>query len=161
MEFFEVGRIINTHGLKGEVKIESYSSLDRFNKGNKVYIENKEYTIKSNRKDKGFEYVVFEKYEDINLILFMKGKSVFIDKSKLEDLEEDEYYYHDLIGLPVYNEDNKLLGKVKDIREVPQGELLVVEKLDSKKTGLIPFRKEFVVSVTKESIIIHEIEGLI
>ena len=161
MKYYEVGKIINTHGIKGDLKIDSYSNLDRFKKGNYIYIgeEKERFEIFTNRTSKGFEYISLKGYLDINLVLKYKGKLVYIDETQLGDLEEDEYFYHDLIGLEVYNEDNLYRGIVVGIRELPQGDLLEVEKKDS-KIALIPFRKEFVLDVN-EKIIIHEIEGLI
>ena len=161
MKYYEVGKIINTHGIKGDLKIDSYSNLDRFKKGNYIYIgeEKEKFEIFTNRTSKGFEYISLKGYLDINLVLKYKGKLVYIDETQLGDLEEDEYFYHDLIGLEVYNEDNLYRGIVVGIRELPQGDLLEVEKKDS-KIALIPFRKEFVLDVN-EKIIIHEIEGLI
>lgn len=161
MKYYEVGKIINTHGIKGDLKIDSYSNLDRFKKGNYIYIgeEKEKFEIFTNRTSKGFEYISLKGYLDINLVLKYKGKLVYIDETQLGDLEEDEYFYHDLIGLEVYNEDNLYRGIVVGIRELPQGDLLEVEKKD-RKIALIPFRKEFVLDVN-EKIIIHEIEGLI
>ncbi len=161
MKYYEVGKIINTHGIKGDLKIDSYSNLDRFKKGNYIYIgeEKERFEIFTNRTSKGFEYISLKGYLDINLVLKYKGKLVYIDETQLGDLEEDEYFYHDLIGLEVYNEDNLYRGIVVGIRELPQGDLLEVEKKD-KKIALIPFRKEFVLDIN-EKIIIHEIEGLI
>lgn len=161
MNYIEVGKIVNTHALKGEVKIKSYSNMDRFNKGNILYLGEShiEVRIKTHRVKDNFDYVVFENYEDINLIEPYKNKLLYIKETDLEELEEDEYYIKDLIGLKVYNEDKVYIGTVKNVSEYPANFMLEVLK-ENGKIALIPFRKEFVLEV-KDVIIIHEIEGLV
>lgn len=161
MNYIEVGKIVNTHALKGEVKIKSYSSVDRFKVNNILYMGNEyvEVKIKSHRFTEGFHYCIFYNYEDINLILPFKNKFLYIKESDLEPLEEDEYYIKDLIDMKVYNEDKKYIGIVKDVTEYPANYMLEILKEDG-KISLVPFRKEFIVDVN-EVIIIHEIEGLI
>ena len=161
MEYIEVGKIVNTHALKGEVKIKSYTNNDRFSVGSTLYLSNDylEVKVKSHRVKDDFDYIVLEGYEDINLILPYKNKSLYIKDDQLEELEENEYYIKDLINLKVYNEDKKYIGIVKHVTEYPANFMLEIEKED-KKIALVPFRKEFVLSVS-DCITIHEIEGLI
>lgn len=160
MEYIEVAKIVNTHALKGEVKLESYTDFDRFKKGNILYCgkEHIELKVKSHRVDKGFDYVTFEGYEDINLILPFKGKMLQIKETDLDPLGEDEYYIRDLKNKDVYNEDGKYIGKVVYVSEYPQNFMLEIDT--GEKIALVPFRKEFIVEVS-DKIIIHEIEGLI
>ena len=161
MGYIEVGKIVNTHALKGEVKIKSFTNFDRFKVGSILYLSTDyiQVKVKTHRVKDNFDYITLEGYEDINLILPYKNKSLYISDDQLEELNEDEYYIKDLINLKVYNEDKKYVGIVKDVSEYPQNFMLEVEKED-KKIALIPFRKEFVISVS-DCIIIHEIEGLI
>ncbi len=163
MEGLIVGKIVNTHALKGELKIKNLSNQDRFYKGAKLFIEYKneyiEVTVKSVREQASLLLVSFENLNDINLVEKYKGCNIWIDKDSLGELPEDEYYYYELIDLDVYNEDGELKGTVKEIREVPQGQLLVIDC--NGKDKMIPFRKEFVVDVKEDRIIIHEIEGLL
>ena len=161
MGYIEIGKIVNTHALKGEVKIKSYSNMDRFKVGNTLYLSDKYISVevKSHRVKDNFDYVIFKDYEDINLIEPYKNKSLYILESDLEELDEDEYYIKDLIGLKVYNEDKVYRGIVKNVSEYPSNFMLEIEKED-KKIALVPFRKEFVLEVS-DIIIIHEIEGLI
>ena len=160
MKYIEVGKIVNTRGIKGEVKIKSYTQLDRFTKGNVLYIGDEliEVEVRSNRSDKGFEFVYFMNYDDINLVLPFKGQEIKIPETDLGKKQEDEYFVSELIGMEVYNQDNILRGYVTGVREVPQGELLEVKT--GKKIALIPFRKEFVIEIS-DKIIIQEIEGLL
>ena len=161
MNYILVGKIVNTHALKGEVKIKSNTDFNRFDKENTLYIgdEHIEVKVKSHRVNQGFDFCVFYNFEDINLILPYKNKNLYIKESDLESLDEDEYYIKDLVNKEVYNENKKYIGIVKYVTEYPANYMLEVEKED-KKLILIPFRKEFVVEVS-DVIIIHEIEGLV
>lgn len=163
MDGLVVGKILNTHGLKGELKVKNLSDFDRFYNGSKLYIEYKnnmiEVTVDSVKDYDNLILVTFKDLNDINLVEKYKNSFLWIDKSDLDKLDNDEYYYYQLVGLPLYNEEGKLRGNVVEVREIPQGEMLVVK--NGSKNSFIPFRKEFIKSVLKDKIIIHEIEGLI
>lgn len=164
MNYFLVGEIINTHGIKGELKIKSETDFDRFEKGNKVFVKKRNEYIKmivsSHRVHKGFDLVSFVGYEDINLVEQFKGLSIWIDEDSLEELDDDEYYFHDLMNMPVYNQYDVFIGNVCEIRDLPHGDILEIER-EGKKNALVPFNKEFIIDVTDEKIIINEIEGLL
>ena len=161
MGYIEVGKIVNTHALKGEVKIKSFSNMKRFEVGNTLYLSDNyiEVKVKTHRIKDNIDYITLENYEDINLILPYKNKSLYIKDEQLKKLDKNEYYIKDLLDLKVYNEDNKYIGIVKNVSEYPANFMLEIEK-ENKKIVLVPFRKEFVVMVS-DKIIIHEIEGLI
>ena len=111
MEYIEIGKIVNTHGLKGELKIESWSSFDeiRYAKGNTVFlkIDNKyvPFTVATYRNHKGFPLVSFEGLQDINLVEKYKFHIVYIDKDERNELEEDEFYSDELLDLDVLDDD--------------------------------------------------------
>lgn len=163
MKYYRVGVIFNTHGLKGDLKIKEYSDFDRFQKGKRLYInyrdEYKEVIVKQKSEYGQNILVRFEGLEDINLVEKYKGSTVYISEEDQGELEDGEYYYHELIGLEVVNDRADHRGYCVDVREVPQGHLLVVKK-DDGKNALVPFRDEFIQKVTKERIIVKEIEGL-
>ncbi len=163
MEYIKIGVIANTHGLKGELKIKSFTDFDRFNKGNTVYIKcNNKYTqmtIKSHRVHNGLDMIVFDGLEDINKVELYKGSELYIHIDDRDELEEDEFYYDELVGLLVYYND-ELLGKVSSIMDVPQGEILVVER-ENMKDILIPFENKFIPYIDDEKIICENLEGLL
>ncbi len=163
MEYIKVGVIANTHGLKGDLRIKSDSDFNRFAKGSVVYINYKgEYLkmiSKSHRVNKGLDLVVFEGYEDINKVECFKGSEVYINKDDRHELDEDEFYYDELIGLDVYYND-ELIGKVTNIIDVPQGEILSIERKDDKDV-LIPFENKFIEEMDDIRIIAKNLEGLI
>ncbi len=157
-----VGKIIGTHGIKGEVKVKSESDFNRFKKGNVLYIRiNNEYIeikIDSHRVHKGFDLITFNKLDNINLVLSYVGHDIYTEHSP-SDLNDDEYFIEDLVGLKVVDTHGVNLGKVVDLIEVPQGHILEINN-DGKKS-LIPFIGEFVKEIKDDVIIIETIEGLI
>lgn len=115
-KFICIGKIINTFGIKGEVKIDSnFEYLDRvFVKDFIVYIgeEKIKESITTHRIHKGYHMVLFSDYKNINEVLKYKNKKIYILEKDLS-LNKDEYLLDDLIGLDVYD-DEKILGKVVD-----------------------------------------------
>ena len=156
-EYYLVGNIVNTHGIKGEVKVKSETNLDRFEKGNMLYLKkgNKyiTITIDSHRKHKGMDLITFNGINDINDVLDYKGCNLYV---KHED--EDTLYYEDLIGKDILV-DGVTRGKVTDIREVPQG--IILECDCDGKTKFIPYVDAFIKEVKEDSIIVTPIEGLL
>ncbi len=158
---YRVGKIVNTHGIKGEVKVMSTSDFDRFKKGNTLYYYNKKekvnLKIKSVRMQNEIFLIKFEGFNSLTEVEDLKGLELFT--SDRPELEEDEYIKEDLIGLSVYSTEGELIGKVIDLRFLPSQELLVV-KGEGKKEILIPLIAEFVVSIN-DKIVVKVIEGLI
>lgn len=173
MDYALVGKIIGTFGIKGEVKVKSETSFadTRFKTGSKLLLKvNDKYLdveIKSHRTHKNMELVSFSKIaskvlnSDINEIEAYVGCELYVDHSTLDELEDGEFYYSDLIGLKVYDNTSNYLGEVIEIRELPRGILLEVKT--EKKNALIPFVDEFVSDVNLDEgvIYINVIEGLI
>lgn len=106
-----LGKIVNTHGIKGEIRI--LSSFDRkdiaFNIGNTLIIDNKEYKINTYRVHKNYDMVTLDGYNNINQVLFLKDKDVYIDRTIFKDI----FLLSDYIGMDVIS-DTKYLGKVVD-----------------------------------------------
>lgn len=167
MELITIGIITGTHGLKGTFKVKSFTDFktDRYKKGRVLYISFKQelipVTVASFQTVKSIELVSFKEFNDINQIEKYKGSNIMFDKNLAEDLLEDEFYFDELIGLDVYLKD-KLVGTCVDVREYPQGEVLVVKR-KALKDVLIPFQKEFIEEVNKDlkRILLIEWEGLL
>lgn len=160
----KIGKIVNTFGIKGEVKILNLSDFNRFSKNKEIYLvfnnEKITFKIKDVRQNKNALIVKFYGYENINDIIKYKGFDLFSDEDLLQELEEDEYHYNDLISKAVFDEKGNLLGKTTSVVVVPQGHLLEILTNDNKKV-LVPFRNEFVKEVLEDKIILDPIEGLI
>lgn len=110
-----VAEIINTHGIKGNLKIKSYSDNEkRFDEGSKLFLDGREVTIESSFKHKGNIIIKLKNYDDINEVEKFIGHELTIDEEDLEDLNDGEYYLFDLIGLTVYENDEKI-GSIVDV----------------------------------------------
>ena len=150
MKYVLIGKIVNTHGLKGEVRILSeFKYKDRiFKKGMKVYIGKDKICeeINSYRYHKIFDMITMCGYNDINQILKYKGEYIFVNKEDVI-LEENEYLDEDINGLNVYVED-RLLGRVNRIDKHSVNEILVVKNDD--KNYLVPYNFDIILSVDLE-----------
>ena len=111
-----VGKIVNTHGIKGELRILSDFELKNkvFQKDINLYVcsEKREFTITTYRHHKMFYMVTFKGITNINEVLSLKGLLVYVKRETL-NLDNDSYILSDLIGLDVYDKDKKI-GTVKD-----------------------------------------------
>jgi 16S rRNA processing protein RimM len=161
MNFIYVGDLVNTHGIKGEVRILSDFELKDqvFVKGFKLYIgrNHEEEVIKTYRKHKNFDMVTLEEIDDINDVLGYKGDRVYVNR---DELVIKDYILQDLIGLDVYDQD-KLIGPVKQVMKSKAHDILVVS--GETKNHMIPRVDEFLkeVNLKDKKILINNIEGLI
>ena len=161
MNYIYIGDIVNTHGIKGEVKILSHFKYKSsvFIKGTPIYIgKNKEkQVINSYRKHKIFDMITLLGFDDINEVLKFKGEPVYIDKN---EIKIDGILNEELIDMDVYNEDS-FIGKVTDILNNGVYDILVIEKENNK--NLVPNINEFIKNIDLENkkIQINMIEGLI
>ena len=161
MEYINIGKIVTTHGIKGEVKLISNFKYKKeaFKIGNKIYIgQNKEEKIiQSYRVHKNYDMLTFKNYNNINDVLKYKNSNVYIDKSTLKI---NGYLNTDYIGLNVYI-NNELIGKIINIIEIPNNELFEVE--NNKKVFYIPNNNELIenIDIKNKKIVIKYIEGLI
>lgn len=168
MKYLEVGKIVSTHGIKGEVKVKSSTNFsdERYQIGNKLYIEFQnemvEIIINSHRVHQGMDLITFNDIININDCLKYVGCTIYVDKDTLEELDEDEFYVDDLIGMNACLENEELIGEIVDVNEVPQGEILVIKKADG-NMSMVPFVKEFIkdVLIEENKVIITPIEGLL
>lgn len=159
MENYLIGKITNTHGVKGELLVKPLTDFDRFVKDKEVFTLEPfiKFKIKKVRHHNKGLLVSFYDYDNINLVVNLKGLLLYTNEKPT--LLEDEYHFNELIGLEVYNQDNVLRGIVKEVIEVPQGHLLRIEVGETLK--LVPFNKQFVKEVKDNHLIINEIEGLL
>ena len=163
MNYIYIGKIVNTHGIKGEVRILSkfrYKSKV-FNKHFKIYIgkDKCEEIINSYRPHKQFDMITIEGINNINDVLKYKGKPVYINKEDLS-LNKDEYLDEDLIGLNVVM-NNKVMGKIEKIERDTNQDKIIVNKDNS--LYLVPYVNNLIKDINlKDNIITLEyIKGLL
>lgn len=162
MKYVLVGKLVNTHGLKGEVRILSeFKYKDRvFLPGMKIYIGRDKVCeeIVSYRHHKIFEMIMMKGYNDINQVLKYKEEYVFVNKEDIK-LRPGEYLDEDIIGLSVIV-DGKVMGVVKRIEKHNRNEILVVKSVD--KNYLIPYNFDIIenVDLEKKEMNVKNIQGL-
>lgn len=167
MDRILVGKIVNTHGIKGELKMLSETDFtkERFHENAALFIDFNgewiEVRVKSIRSHKGFDLLLLKGLEDINLVEKFVGSLIYSENRRIKNLKSNEFQLDQLMNLVVVQK-GKVVGSVSGIRVYPQGDYLEVTPL-SGKTALIPFRDEFIVSVdeTKKTIEIVDMEGLL
>lgn len=141
MEYVVIGKIVNTFGLKGDLKIQSYSDFDseRYKKGSIVYVgeDHIPFVMNTYKIHKGNILITFEDNLDINKVEKYKNMLIYKAKEDIKPLKKGEYFFSDLENLDVYCND-ELIGKVLKVEEGIKNNNLRVKKLD-KSEILIPF----------------------
>ena len=168
MNYFNVGKIVNTQGLQGELRVLSVTDFaeERFKKGSQLSIfDDKDQhlldvEIASHRKQKNFDIVKFKGLYHINDVEKYKGTVLKVAEENLTDLAEDEFYYHEIIGLDVY-ENDVLIGQIKEIMQPGANDVWVVKR-KGKKDLLLPYIPPVVltVDVAANRVDVEIMEGL-
>lgn len=166
-QFLQVGVISSTHGLRGEVKVfPTTDDAARFQTLKNVVLdtgrEKLDLEIQSVRFFKQFVIVKFKGIDNINDIEMYKQRELWVPREEAQELDEDEYYIADLIGMDVVLEDGSHFGTLKDVMETGANDVYVVEDENGKEV-LLPAIKECIldVDVEKNSMTIHLMKGLI
>ncbi len=165
--YFRVGVITNTHGLKGEVKVfPTTDDAGRYETLKEVIInpekENIELKIKSVRYFKNLVIVKFEGIDDINDVEKYKGKDLYVSRENAVPLEENEYYIADLIDMDVVDENDEKIGVLYDVMQTGANDVYVINMNDGREL-LLPVIKETVLDVDLENnkIKVHVLDGLL
>lgn len=171
IQFIKVGKIVNTFGIKGELKIYLYSDFpkERFKNGNRLWIGSQEdpnqlqVEIESAKPYKNTYLVKLKDYGNINEVEKYVNLFFWIEKGDLEELDEGEYYYHQIIGCHVVTTEGIIIGTVSEILSPGANDVWVVKPEPKGKDILIPYIKEVVkeVNVDKKIITIEVMEGLL
>ena len=148
MDLLEVGKIINTHGLRGEVKVIPWTDTpDVFEDLETVYLKNNDaLTISSVKYQKNNLIVKFKELGDINEAEKLKNQVLYAERSALVELPEGVYYIADLIGLSVRKETGEEVGKIKDVLQTGANDIYVVAR-EGAKDLLVPVIPNVVLSV--------------
>lgn len=158
-EYVEAGRIVNTHGVGGEVKIEVWlDSPEYFRSFKRLYLKGKEKKILSARVHKNFVIARLDGVEDLNAAMALKGKTVEILRADAH-LKEGEFFVQDILGFRVVDERGTEIGRLVDAEETPASMIYVVK---GEKEHLIPAVREFILGIDaqREEIRVHLIEGM-
>lgn len=148
-----IGKIVNTHGIKGEIRLLSdFPFKDKvFVVGNSILIDDIEYKINSYRRHKMFDMITLEGYNNINDVLFLMKKKVYFDKDKLV-LSDDEILDEDLIKFRVIDDDGNI-GKITEIFMASSTNKIL--RVEFSHEVLIPYNSPIIKSIDKNKKEIH------
>jgi len=158
-----VGAITGAHGIRGEVKLRSFtadpSALAAYSpletaKGARIEIQRM-------RPQKDGFIAILKGVTDRNAAEALRGTELFVPRERLPEPEDDEVYVHDLIGLPVHLADGSLLGEIVDVADYGAGDLIDVRVEGRKDTVLIPFADQYVLEADGEKVIVALPEGFL
>ncbi len=166
-EFFEIGQIVNTFGIKGEVKVNPFTDdVEQFERLKSILIvKNKqliEMEIEKARYQKNVVILKLKNINDMTTAEKYKGCFIRIHRKDARKLPKDTYFIADIIGSEVITDDGKLLGKVDDIYNTGSNDIYVV-KDELGKQILLPNIKEVIldINIEKQVVTVHLLEGLI
>lgn len=169
MEYLSLGKIIDSFGIDGTVKIFSTTSMGskRYKEGSKVFLTNPqnqdriELTVVKYRHKVPFDFVKFVEITTPEEVKELKGYSIEVIKDN-KDLDKDNYFYSDLRGCKVVDEKDNELGIVKEVEEFPAQITLRVGRKEQ-PDFFVPFIKQFIkkVDISSKIITILVIEGLL
>ncbi|MFD0771066.1 ribosome maturation factor RimM [Bacillus sp. CGMCC 1.60114] len=169
-KWFNVGKIVNTHGVRGELRVISRTDFpeERYKVGNTLYIWQEKGTeplavkVTSHRQHKSFDLLTFEGYNNVNEVEQLKGSLLKVPEEQLGELPEGEYYYHEIIGCTVVTEDGETIGTIKEILSPGANDVWVIKQPKGQDV-LIPYIEEVVlqVNIDEKLVTIQVMEGLL
>ncbi len=159
----EIGQIVNTHGLRGDLKVMPWcDDPEIFDELAYVIIDGEEYDIEKSRMQKNMVLLKLAGIDHINEAEKYRNKVLTIPREELGELPEGTYYICDLLGCGVTTDQGRELGKICDIIKTGSNDVYVVED-DAGNQVLIPVIDEVVLSVDidEKKIVIKPLKGLI
>ncbi|MCI8403808.1 MAG: ribosome maturation factor RimM [Clostridia bacterium] len=166
MDLLEVGKIVNTHGLRGEVKVVSWTDYPEvFEDIKYVYIKNKNdyerLDIAGIKYQKGNLIVRFPQIKDINEAEKYKNHVIYAERDMLGELPDGAHYIADLIGLDVIEENGEKIGVIADVFNTGSNDIYDIKR-EGRKNLLLPVIDEVVldINIEEKKIIVHMMEGL-
>lgn len=165
-DFYEIGTIVNTHGIRGEVRVRpSTFDINRFKLIDEVDVRNGKNNIRVKIESvwyhKQFVILKLHGIDSIDDAQKIKGGVMIIPKESALPLDEDEYYLSDLYDIDVLSDDGEDLGKICDIITTGANDVYVVKK-DNEKELLIPAIKQCIlnVDINEKKMTVHLLDGL-
>ena len=162
MDKIKIGKIVNTVGLKGEVKVYNYSDRSGiYENTSHIYVENDLTAVESVRVQKNMVILKLEGISDRDRAEALRGRELYVTEEDLPELPQGQYYVRDIMGMAVREENGTFLGEVTDVIQNTAQDIFEVQKQGGKKV-LIPKVDEFVlnIDIEKKEILVRLIDGL-
>ncbi|MBA5746992.1 16S rRNA processing protein RimM [Aerococcus sp. 150760007-1] len=171
-QYYLVGKIVNTQALRGEVRVMATTDFpeERFKIGATLAIFNDDKLVEmvevdGHRLHKNFNLLHFKGKDNINDVEKFKGFDLKVAGTEREadELDENEFYYDDIIGLEVYTTDEIYLGKVREITSLPSNDVWAIQRPNKGKDILIPYIEDIVLEIDLDDnrVVIDPMDGLI
>ncbi|MEK4485154.1 ribosome maturation factor RimM [Psychrobacillus sp. FSL H8-0484] len=170
MEWFNVGKIVNTHGIWGEVRVISTTDFadERYEVGNELGLYKADGSkpiivkVASHRKHKNFDLLTFEGFSLLKDVEPLRNAVLKVSEKYLTDLEENEFYYHEIIGCTVESLEGETIGKVTEILQTGANDVWTVQP-EKGKAHYIPYIEDVVksVDIDNKKITIDVLDGLL
>lgn len=171
-QYYLVGKIVNTQALRGEVRVMATTDFpeERFKIGAILAIFNGNKLVETvevdgHRLHKNFNLLHFKGKDNINDVEKFKGfdSKVAGTEREADELDENEFYYDDIIGLEVYTTDETYLGKVREITSLPSNDVWAIQRPNKGKDILIPYIEDIVLEIDLDDnrVVIDPMDGLI
>ena len=163
---FRIGQIVNTQGLKGEVRVYPYvDDINRFDDLESFYLNknfNEEFEVERVRYKGNMVIMKIKGIDSVELAEKLKTKNLYISRENSVDLDEDEFFIADLIGLEVFTVAGDKVGVLKDVLQYSANDVYVV-KGDNDKEYLIPSTLKVVpeINIEEKKMIIDPIKGML
>lgn len=166
-EYFEIGQIVNTFGVKGFVKVKPFTDdLEQFETLKSILVEKSnnmiEMKIEEVKYQKDVVLLKLKGIDDMTIAEKYKGSYIKIHRKNARKLDKNSYFIADIIGSDVYTDTENYLGKVDDIYNTGSNDIYVV-KDELGKQILLPAIKDVILKVDIDSkkVIVHLLKGLI
>ncbi len=164
MDYISIGKITNTHGIKGELKVYPLTDdIKRFDLLEKAYLgeEKIPVNVQSVKYHKNLAILKFKEYNNINEVLDLKDYYIYVDEDGRVELPEGHFFIYEILDSQVFDLDDNPLGFLRDIIQGPGNDVYLIK--DGEKEYLIPAVGEFVKKIDLENkrIYIQPIEGMI
>jgi 16S rRNA processing protein RimM len=163
MQRLEIGQIVNTFGIKGFVKVYPFTDdITRFEKLKTVYIKNKQYVLQEVKYQKNMVLLKLEGIDKIEDAENLRNSYLEIDRKDGKQLDKNEYYIVDLLGMEVYTDEGTLLGRLDDIYNTGSNDIYVV-KDELGKQVLLPAISDVIkdINIEEKKITVHLLKGLL
>lgn len=162
-----VGRITGTHGIRGQLRLQSYSgNLESLKAAKQIVLRLpdgnlREHNLRRAAHHGGVILLTLAGFDNINQVQNLVGSELLLQRQQLPATAEDEYYWHDLLGLTVVTDDGVMLGSISNILETGANDIYVVSGQD--REYLIPAVASVIntVDLTAKTMTITPLEGLL
>lgn len=152
MEYIVIGKVIDTFGVKGELKVLPMAPEEVLEKMKKVYLKRVggsyvPFRVESVRRHGNLFLLKFKDYDDLGSVQQFKGAHIFLPEKELPKRSKEEFYAYELVGMEVVTDKGKRLGKVKKVEDFGVYDMLVLEN----ERIMIPFVGDIVLNVDREN----------